>query len=103
MAAKPTGMHQIRQITELILKNYSIRSIVRLTGIARNTVREYKRCVEQCSIAAEELLTLEDEALSAIVYRRDRTGISNKERWDDLQKRLVYFTEALHRALSVII
>lgn len=97
MAAKPTGMHQIRQITELIVKQYSIHSIVRLTGIARNTVREYKRRVDQCSIEGEQLLALDDEALSAIVYRQQPASISNKERWDDLQKRLPYFTEELRR------
>ncbi|MEO6166431.1 MAG: IS21 family transposase [Chitinophagales bacterium] len=90
-------MHQIRQITTLILNKHSIRSIVRLTGIARNTVREYKRRVEKCSIGGEQLLALEDEALSAIVYPLDDALISHTERWNDLQKRLPYFTEELRR------
>jgi|GEM_PF-3284241 len=41
MAAKSLGMYSIRQIAELLSKHYSIRSITRLTNIARNTVREY--------------------------------------------------------------
>jgi len=96
MAAKPTGMHQIRQITELLLKQYSIHAIVRLTGIARNTVREYKRRVAQCSLSPEQLLALEDDAFSAIIYDKDPSQ-TDTIRAKDMQERLPYFIEELRR------
>ena len=47
MAGKPITMHQLKQIIELLNKNYSVRSIARLSGIARNTVADYKLIIEQ--------------------------------------------------------
>ncbi len=38
MAGKPNNMHQIKQVIELLTKGYSIRSIARMSGIARNTI-----------------------------------------------------------------
>ena len=42
MAFKPISMHQIRQLIGFLSKGYSISETVRLTGMARNTVRDYK-------------------------------------------------------------
>ena len=68
MAAKPLGMYQIRQIAELLQKQYSIRSIVKLTSVARNTVREYKLRLERTSLSYAELLALDDETFGKMVY-----------------------------------
>jgi transposase len=41
MAAKPIAMEQLKQVLHLAQEGYSIKRIVRLTGLARNTVRAY--------------------------------------------------------------
>ena len=68
MAGKPITMHQLKQILELLSKNNSIHSIARLSGIARNTVADYKLIIEQSKIPFEQLLLLDDEALAVILY-----------------------------------
>jgi len=40
MAGKSIGMHQLKQIVDLLIKNYSIRSIVRMSGVSRISVRK---------------------------------------------------------------
>ncbi len=61
MAGKSIGMHQLKQIVDLLIKNYSIRSIVRMSGVSRNTVREYKLCIEQSKLPLEQLSLLDEQ------------------------------------------
>ena len=47
MAAKPIAMEQLKQVLKLKQEGHSIKSIKRLTGLARNTVKTYlKRILE---------------------------------------------------------
>ena len=69
MAAKTKHMHQVKQIIELSLKGKSIRQIGRLTGIARNTVREYLRKVKALELPELSLLAMEDEPLSELLNK----------------------------------
>ncbi|MBU7570857.1 MAG: helix-turn-helix domain-containing protein, partial [Flavobacterium sp.] len=41
MAAKPIAMEQLKQVLKLKQEGHSIKSIKRLTGLARNTVKTY--------------------------------------------------------------
>jgi transposase len=41
MAAKPIAMEQLKQVLNLKQQGHSIKGIVRLTGLARNTVKSY--------------------------------------------------------------
>lgn len=97
MAGKQISMHQFKQIIELLNKNYSVRSIVELSGISRNTVRTYKLLIEQSKIPFEQLLLLDDEALSAIVHAKNEVKQTASERWKDFQSRLDYFSLELCR------
>ena len=63
MAAKPKSMHQIKHIIELQLQGKSIRQTERLTGVARNTIREYLRKIKSQTLSFEQLLMLDDESL----------------------------------------
>ena len=56
-------MHQIRRIIELQSQERGIRETVRLTGLSRNTIREYVRRLSLCSMSSQELLALDDTAL----------------------------------------
>ncbi len=97
MAGKPISMHQLKQIIELLNKNYSVRSIARMSGISRNTVADYKLLIEQSKIPFEQLLLLEDDALSVLLYDKDSINQTTSERKKDFKNRLDYFSSELRR------
>ena len=97
MAGKPITMHQIKQIIELLNKNYSVRSISRMSGIARNTVADYKLIMERSNISFEQLLLLDDDALAVLIYSKDAMSPTASDRWNDFQNRLSYFSTELRR------
>src|SRR5919109_358659 len=66
--SKPLCMHQIRRIIELYQQGRSIRETVRLTGVSRNTIREYLKRVRSSGLSCSELLALNDEALVPMIY-----------------------------------
>ncbi len=97
MAGKTISMHQIKQIAELLSKDYSVRSIVRLTGIARNTVRDYRYRITQTKTPIDELLKLDDSALTALLERKPVEQLEESDRKADLESRLDYFSSELRR------
>ncbi len=97
MAGKPITMHQIKQIIELLNKNYSVRSIARLSGIARNTVADYKSMIEQSKIPFDQFLLMDDEAIAALIHRKDPESQTASDRWTDFQNRFDYFLSELRR------
>ena len=97
MAGKTISMHQTRQIIELLDKQHSIRSIRRLTGIARNTIADYKLVLEQSKISLSELLNLPDEELAVLLSGKEAQRVQASERWKDFQNRLEYFSSELRR------
>jgi transposase len=66
--AKSIRMHQIRTIIELQHQGRGIRHTVRLTGLSRNTIREYLRRLSSTGITLSEALKLDDASLSTLVY-----------------------------------
>jgi transposase len=97
MAGKTLSMHQTKQIIELLDKHHSIRSIRRLTGIARSTITDYKLILEQSKIPFSELLKLPDDELAALLSARDEQREHASARWKDFQNRLEYFSSELRR------
>lgn len=97
MAAKPKCMHQIKQIIELHHSGKSIRHIERLTGIARNTIREYLRKIKARNIPMEQLLKFDDESLSALIYREDIPVLLHNERYRSIAQEMEYFSAELHK------
>ena len=61
-------MHQIRRIIELKNEGRSIRETERLTGLSRNTIREYLRRISVSGLTYSQLLSLNDEKLIPMVY-----------------------------------
>ena len=94
-------MHQIRRIIELQSQDRSIRETVRLTGLSRNTIREYVRRLSLCAMSSQELLALDDTALGAIVYvediERNPSGRPIDQRHDYFQERVEYFGAELRK------
>lgn len=97
MAGKTISMHQIKQIIELLSKHYGVRSIVRLTGISRNTIRDYRTRFIQSKIPFEELLKLDEESLLSLIERKPVLPEDDSDRKTDFERRLEYFSSELRR------
>lgn len=99
--SKPICMHQIRLIIEMRQQDRSIRQTVKLTGLSRNTIREYLRKISNCGLPLAELLALDDESLSAIVYTdptdKLSAGRTVDERHADLKALLPGYSKQLEK------
>lgn len=91
------SMHQIRRILELHGQQVSLRKIARLTGIARNTVREYVRRIADSSHPLPDLLAMDDPSLAAIVFTDMAPTTTEDSRWAELQKGLPTMSRELHK------
>lgn len=69
MAAKPIAMEQLKQVISLYKDGQSIKGIVRLTGLSRNTVRTYLARIREGIIEAPAKQT--DASLAAVCYNQD--------------------------------
>jgi transposase len=90
-------MHQIRQIIELLNKHYSIRSIVKLTGVSRNTIRDYRLRITASKQSFSDLLNLDDESLIASLERQVVKLEDERQRQKDFDSRVDYFIAELRR------
>lgn len=99
--SQPLRMHQIRRIFELQSQGQSIRHTERLTGLSRNTIREYLRRIALAGLSANQVLDLDDDSLAAIVYTEDiellRTGRTKDERYSIFEQRADYFSSELRK------
>lgn len=98
---QPLRMHQIKRVIELHLQGRSIRHIGRLTGISRNTIRDYLRRIALSGRNLEELLKLEDEVLAGIAQvdsiEKNRAGRIADDRYGSIERRLDYYKTELSR------
>ncbi len=94
-------MHQIKRVIEFHLQGRSIRQIGRLSGISRNTIREYLRRVTLSGRSFAELLQMEDEALMGIVQvdpiEKNRSGRMTDGRFGTIESQLEYYKAELGR------
>ena len=94
-------MHQIRRIIELHQQGRSIRETERLTGLSRNTIREYLRRIAVNGLTCSEILSLEDESLIPIVHveaiEKSRSGRTTDKRYGSFESRLEYYCSELRR------
>ncbi len=99
--AQPLRMHQVKRIIEFYQQGRSIRQMERLSGLSRNTIREYLRRISLSGVSLEDLLKLEDEQLMAIVQTdglgRDRPGRCTDERHRLIEGKLAYYKAELDR------
>ena len=68
MAAKSIAMEQLKQVINLYRDGQSIKGIVRLTGLSRNTVRAY---LSKLTEEVEHKPTQSDASLAGIFYNQD--------------------------------
>jgi transposase len=92
MAAKPIAMEQLKQVLHLYRNGQSIKGIVRLTGLSRNTVRTYigRSNEADCDGSAQS-----NAELAATLYNQDIPRIKSQR----LQQLLPLF-EGVDKELS---
>lgn len=99
--SQPLRMHQIRRIIEFQNEGRSIRETERLTGLSRNTIREYLRRISVSGLTYSQLSSLDDETLIPIVYvedsERNQSGRSTDERYASFERQVEYFTSELRK------
>jgi len=97
--AKPICMHQIKRIIELQQQGRGIRHTVRLTGLSRNTIREYLRRISAAGLSFSEVMNLDDASLSALVYadslEKSTAGRNVDDRYSSLAKNLETYCSEL--------
>jgi transposase len=92
MAAKPIEMEQLKQVLKLNREGQSIKGIVRLTGLSRNTVRTYlARLPEE----VEHKPNQSDASLAEIFYNLDTAAYKSVR-----YQRLLSHLEGAERELS---
>jgi transposase len=99
--AKPILMHQIRRIIELQMQGLPIRHTTRVTGLSRNTIREYIRRITATDLSLQDALALNDSDLSSIVYgdtlAKGVAGRNVDERHEVLKSKLDKYCSELGR------
>lgn len=87
MSNKPITMLQVRRILQLKSQGKSNRDIAEELHMSRNTVNEYVKQIFLLSKSLEELLKLNDEELSSLVYNEAPSAALDLK-FADLQQRI---------------
>jgi hypothetical protein len=95
-------MHQIRRIIELYGQGRGIRESQRLTGLSRNTIRDYLRRILESVLSVPELLALDDTSLAPAVYvdaieKKGSAGRTPDPRYASFEQQLDYYSAELQK------
>ena len=95
MAGKPKTMSEVKQLLRLHKNGESKRSIARLLGMSRNTVKAYLNKLLLMEVGIDELLALEEPVLE----KQFHTGnpAYKEDRYEHLKNRLDYYVEELDK------
>lgn len=95
MAGKPKQMSQIKQLLRLYQQGENKKSIARILGISKNTVKTYLEKLAHSRYSIGELLAVEDEVLEAKFHAGNPAY--KDPRYDHLKKHLDYYASELNR------
>src|SRR5215831_10454682 len=76
MAAKALAMEQLKQILRLRRDGFSIKAIVRHTGISRPTVKKYLAKISGSGVDSDEAVSFNNAELSVLVAKDNTTAKS---------------------------
>jgi transposase len=94
MAGKAIIMSKVKQILRLRSNGVALQTIAKAVGIARNTVKKYLRLIEVKQLDYQDLLSMQDEQLEALL--EDPDG-SDQARYASLASLFPYFEKELPR------
>jgi transposase len=95
MAGKPKHMSQIKQLLRLHKEGESKKSIARILGISKNTVKTYLAKLVFSRYSIEELLALDDNTLEAKFHAGNPAY--KDPRYEHLKTYLDYYASELNR------
>lgn len=95
MAGKPKRMSQIKQLLQLHQQGKGRKTIAKLLGISKNTVKTYLARIERGELDIEELLKTEDPVLEGKLFAGNPSYKDLK--YDDLKQNLDYYSRELKR------
>lgn len=96
MSNKVITMHLIRSVIHYLCKGYSLRSISRELKISRPTITAYAVRLKNHTSSYEQLQSLDDAALAAIVYAPVQQATEDARK-ADFSQRASYFLRELKR------
>ena len=99
MAYLTKTMSQIKQLFMLYWQGYSKKSISRITGFSRNTVKDYLRKVEQLNLSSEQLLGLSNPELEGLLVSG---SLLKRDAYQDFMHRAPLYVQQLkeHKHLT---
>lgn len=95
MAGKPKTMSEVKQLLRLHKKGESKRSIARILGMSRNTVKAYLNKLLLMEVGIDELLALEEPVLEKQFHTGNPAYKEN--RYEHLKNRLDYYVDELDK------
>src|SRR3990170_1320986 len=95
MASTPIAMSTLKQIIRLKQQGKSLKKIVRICQTSRNTVRKYVALTDQSSFTADDLLSMDDQALELALLPVDSKG--RDHRYEVLVAQLEHHQQELRR------
>jgi transposase len=95
MAGKPKHMSQIKQLIRMHQRGAKIKTIARVLGISKNTVKSYLRKLETLKESHQELLKLDDPVLESCFHAGDPAYCDT--RYASIEHRLDYYAKELTR------
>ena len=95
MAGKPKQMSQIKQLIRLYQNGNGIKTIARILGISKNTVRSYLKKMAEGGFNTEDLLQQEDPLLEKSFH--SGSPAYKEDKFEYLKSRLDYYEKELKR------
>lgn len=104
MAFREVGVHEIKEVLRLWLRGEGLRSVARLAGVDRKTVRRYVEAACECGLCrAGGEGQLGDELLSAVAERvRPHRGDGHGESWALLAAHQARLEGLLDQGVTVV-
>lgn len=98
---QPIRMHQVRQILQFLIQGHSIRQVQRLTGLSRNTIRNYLARFKISGLSLEALLELDEQELVALIHPdaalNTRSGRTLDDRFEVVKDEFEHYAAQLNR------
>lgn len=95
MAGKPKRMSQVKQILQLHNQGNGNKTIARILGISKTTVRSYLRKYHSSKLSLTTLLKMEDHALEKVFYPGNPAY--KDQRFETMKSKLDYYESELKK------
>lgn len=95
MAAKKKAMSTVKQILRLRKNKEPIKSISRIVGVSRNTIKQYFRLQGDSGFGIDELLVMDDISLQELFTKA--ISANHSDRYTYFESQFEYWIKELSR------